>query len=229
MKYSLISALVFGVIQINVHATVSTAAAGEFDLVGKHLVADRDIAVEWTRDANLVKTMCENDNLLWKNFDPHTVKQGTGRSNTEICAQGGRMNWYEAKAWIEVLNKHAYLGHSNWRLPRIQQQDSSCSLHIQGDTAGNTASLGHGCRNSEPGHLFHASLGNPVNEGSSCQNNSCLTYQGPFNNLSGNMYWTDTEISFDNSLVGVFDPARDWQDAEQKTSDLLQVWPVHSL
>jgi len=228
MNYTLISALVIGIMQIHGHATSSTATAGELDLVGKHLVADRDMAVEWTRDANLVKTLCSSDSPLWKSFDPASVKQGTGRSTAEICAQNGLMNWYEAKAWIGVLNKHAYLGHSDWRLPRIQQKDSSCSLHIKADQAGSTVSLGHGCLSSEPGHLFHASLDNPVYEGSACQDN-CLTNHGPFSNLSGNMYWTDTEIAFDTSLVGVFDPSNDWQDAEKKTSDLLLVWPVHAL
>ena len=228
MNYTLICALAFGVVQIHGQATLSSATAGELDVVGKHLVADRDMAVEWSRDANLVKTLCSNDSALWKSFDPASVKHGTGRSAAEICAQDGLMNWYEAKAWIEVLNKHAYLGHSDWRLPRIQQKDGSCSLYVQVDQADSIVSLGHGCRNSEPGHLFHASLDNPVCEGPAYQDN-CLIHHGPFSNLAGNMYWTDTEMTFDGSLVGVFDPGNDWQDAEKKTSDLLQVWPVHDL
>ncbi len=228
MNHTLISALAFGVVQMFGQAVLSAASAGEPQVVGRHLVADRDMAVEWTRDGNPAKTLCSNGSALWKSFDPASVEQGTGRSAAEICAQNGLMNWYEAKAWVEVLNKHAYLGHSDWRLPRIRQRDPSCSLHVRLDREDHIVSLGHGCLNSEPGHLFHVSLDNPACKGSAYQDD-CLVNHGPFSNLSGNMYWTDTEITFDRSLVGVFAPGSDWQDAEKKTSDLLVVWPVRDL
>ena len=228
MNTTVISAMIFGIIQINVHATINhDAIAGELGLVGQHLVTDKDLAVAWSRDANLVKTMCDSGSPLWKSFDAQSVQQGTGRSSTEICNQNGLMNWYEAKAWIDVLNRHNYLGHSDWRLPRIQQKDTTCTLQVEGNSAGAVAHLGHGCQNSEPGHLFHVSLRNPVH-GKTCTDD-CLINKGPFHNLSGSAYWTGTEMDFDNSLVGVFDLNNDWQDAESKTSDLLRVWPVYSL
>ncbi len=228
MKNTILSAMIFGIIQINVHATISTAQASSLKMVNEDLVLDQSLAVEWARDANLVKTLCDAKHPLWQSFEPEAVILGTGRSQTNICQQDGRMNWHEAKAWISHLNRHEFLGYSNWRLPRTKQSDSSCSYRFEKEHSQEYFSFGHGCKNSELSHLSHNSLGSPANKGKECRQD-CLAKTGPFRNLSDSMYWSGTEISFDSSLVGVFDIGNNWQDAESKTSDLLYVWPVRSL
>ncbi|WP_456373789.1 hypothetical protein, partial [Thiolapillus sp.] len=54
-------------------------------------------------------------------------------------------------------------------------------------------------------------------------------YQNSFANLEEQLFWSGTELATDSRLVGVFGVRNDWQDAEDKSSDLLPVWPVHNL
>ncbi|WP_456377798.1 Lcl domain-containing protein [Thiolapillus sp.] len=224
MKNTILSAMIFGIIQINVHATIATQASS-LKMVNEDLVLDQSQAVEWARDAKLVKTMCDAKHPLWQSFTPETITQGTNRSRAEICQQDGMMNWYEASAWISHLNQHEFLGYSNWRLPRTKQSDASCSYRFENEHSQEYFSFGHGCKNSEFSQLLFSSLGNQSKE---CRQD-CLTKAGPFRNVSDAMYWSGTEVSFDSSLVGVFDIGANWQDAENKSSDLLHVWPVRSL
>ncbi len=224
MNNAVISAMIFGIIQINVHATMSSAQATNLKMVNEDLVLDQSLAVEWTKDANLVKTMCENNHPLWRSFDPEAVEQGTGRNRQAICSHNGMMNWHEAKAWISHLNTHAFLGYSNWRLPHTEQADETCSYSLDNENPREQMSFGYGCRNSELGHLLYASLGGAINE-----QDKPLSKTGPFQNVAEYRYWSDTELSFDRSMVGVFDIGSGWQDAVNKTADLLQVWPVRSL
>ncbi|WP_457673179.1 Lcl domain-containing protein [Thiolapillus sp.] len=211
MRPTIIITLIFAVIQINVHATMATKSGNAMLQGTGNLVMDMTRTVEWTRDANLAQTLCKAGHPLWTSFDPSHIKNGTGRTGDEICRQEGRMNWYEARAWIKHLNTNAYLGHRDWRLPRISYGDQSCSDLVELDSA--PVAIGYGCRNSEPGHL-HAVLGSNL---------------GNFMNLDEGLYWSETELSSNTSLAGVFDIKTNWQDAEGKTSDLLHVWPVHSL
>lgn len=213
MKNTILTAMIFGIIQINVHATISSAQASGLKLVNEDLVLDQSLTIEWTRDAKLAKTMCDAGHPLWQSFEPETIVLGTGRSRADICRQDGMMNWYEASAWISHLNKHAFLGYSDWRLPHTRQSDATCSHRFENELSQEYFTFGSGCKNSELSHLFHSSLANA----------------GPFRNLSDSMYWSGTEVSFNSSLVGVFDIGRDWQDAEDKSSDLLYVWPVRTL
>ncbi len=228
MKNTILTAMIFGIIQINVHATISSGQASSLKMVNEDLVLDQSLAIEWARDAKLAKTMCDTGHPLWQSFKPETVALGTDRSRADICLQDGMMNWYEASAWISHLNKHAFLGYSDWRLPHTRQSDTTCSHRFESELSQEYFTFGSGCKNSELSHLFHSSLGNPANRGRECKQD-CLTNPGPFRNVSDSMYWSGTEISFDSSLVGVFDIGSDWQDAENKTSDLLHVWPVRSL
>ena len=211
MRSTIIIALIFTIIQINVHATLATRIHDSPSVGMTQLVPDKDHTVEWMPDANLVKTLCKSGHPLLSSFDPSHVAKGTGRSMGEICSQEGRMNWYEASAWIRHLNRHAYLGHSDWRLPEVSSDDSSCSELVELDNA--TVTFGFGCRHGEPGRL-HAVLGHNI---------------GRFMNLDEGMYWADSILGIDDSLAGVFDIKTNWQDAEGKTSDLLGVWPVRSL
>jgi hypothetical protein len=213
MKNSVIIAAIFMVVQINVHATLGNRSQHQLQLNGQHLIKDTALSLEWTRDANPAKTLCENMDPLWTSFDPGQAKDNTGRSTGEICAQDGRMNWHEAKAWLRHLNANRYLGHDNWRLPEISYQDSSCSDQVVFNRTGMTVALGSGCMNSEPGNMKSAQS----------------DYQNSLKNLDDQLFWSETELAADSNLVGVFGIKNDWQDAEGKNSDLLHVWPVHSL
>ncbi len=213
MKNSIIIAAIFMVVQINVHATLGARPDHQLLLSGPHLIKDAALSLEWTRDANLAKTLCQSGDPLWKSFDPTRIPGSTGRSASEICAQEGRMNWYEANAWLDHLNTNRYLGYSNWRMPQISYQDSSCSEQVTLEATGETVALGSGCMTGEPGNLKSA-----LND-----------YQNSFANLEEQLFWSGTELATDSRLVGVFGVRNDWQDAEDKSSDLLPVWPVHSL
>lgn len=213
MKPSIIIAIMFLVIQINVHATLGAAPQGGLQLNGEHLIKDQKLSLEWTRDANLAKTLCDRQDALWSSFDPTAVADGTGRTASQICADDGRMNWYEAQAWLKHLNTHHYLGHSNWRLPEISYQDASCSDQVVLSDTNTPVSIGRGCNAGEPGHLKAA----------------LEEYRDIFRNFGDQIYWSGTELATDHALAGVFGIENDWQDAEDKTSDLLPVWPVHSL
>lgn len=226
MNTTVISAMIFGIIQINVHATLASAHATNLKNVNEDVVLDPSSNIEWTKDANLAKTLCDNQHILWQSFDPTSVDKGTGRSASTICEQGGKMNWYEAKAWISHLNVHHFLGYSDWRMPQINQHDSTCSMQINLSPSDKAIGVGQGCMNSEISHLMHDSLNNPRNKLGRCSQNSCPTDTGPFYNIPQDLYWSDTEIVADSSLVGVFSAQGDWQDAEEKTSDLLHVWPI---
>lgn len=228
MNSTVISAMIFGIIQINVHATVSNAQATDLVMINENLVLEESFSIEWAQDANLVKTMCAADHPLWRSFDLQAVEQGSGRSQQEICKHQGRMNWHEAKAWISHLNTHAFLGYSDWRLPHTEQTDTSCSYRLESEHSQEQMSFGFGCNNSELGHLLHETLGNPANESADSYGNRLID-SGPFQNVTENTYWSGTEMSFDTSMVGVFDISSGWQDAVNKQSDLLHVWPVRSL
>ncbi len=213
MKTSIVLTLMFLVIQINVHATLGAAPQDGLQLKGEHLIMDQTLSLEWTRDANLAKTLCNRRDPLWTGFDPTAVPHGTGRTASQICADEGRMNWYEAQAWLKHLNAHRYFGHSNWRLPEISYQDGSCSDQVVLSHTKTAVSIGHGCSAGEPGRLKAA----------------LEEYRDVFRNFGDQIYWSGTELTAGRSLVGVFGIENDWQDAEDKTSDLLPVWPVHSL
>ncbi len=229
MKKLLVGALIFGLTQLSVHANIATVQTEEaLELIGQAQVLDKTLGLNWTRNANIAKTLCNENHPLWQSFDPLTVENGSGRSREMICEQGGVMNWHEAKAWVDHLNAHAFLGYSNWRLPQAKENDPTCSYALEDAQNQQLIGFGFGCQQSELGHLLHVSLGNPVNGDHQCIHD-CITYTGPFENVRENMYWSETEIASDPSVVSVFDFSGDWQDWSDKDSDLLHVWPVHSM
>jgi hypothetical protein len=217
MKYTAISTLIIGIIQVNVYATVPKNQTNTLQAIADNLVLDSSFAIEWTKDANAVKTMCEANHPLWQSFNPAGVAHNSGRNLGEICAQDGLMNWYEANAWISHLNSNSYLGRNDWRLPGVDLSDPTCSVQLGVPDSQLSASFGQDCANSELGHLYQTAFYNTT------ENNRY------FSNLSGTTYWSNTELPLNQSLVGTFDLQEGWQDAVEKSSDLLHVWPVHAL
>ncbi len=217
MKYTILSALIIGIIHANVYATLSHHKANPLQEINEHQVADNSFSVAWTRDANSVKTLCDSNHPLWQSFNLEGISHNSGRSSEQICAENGVMNWYEANAWISHLNSNSYLGHTDWRLPSVDLNDPACSVHIGSADAQRSASFGQGCSNSELGHLYQTVLSTPSHK-------STL-----FTHLSDATYWSSSELPINHSLVGIYDLEGGWQDAVGKSSDLLNVWPIHSL
>ncbi|MCV6614520.1 MAG: DUF1566 domain-containing protein [Cellvibrionaceae bacterium] len=172
---------------------------------GNGLLSDTVQNVTWLQDANLVKTSCDANNALWQAFDPLALPlaQRSGNTKQEICDglggnAGGQLNWYEAGAWVALLNAQNYLGYNDWRLPNVVQPDASCS-----DTDGNGQNYGYRCTGSEFGHLFAApapaGLGNPNNLDDNCHSGGsspfCLQNTGLFNNMQSEHYFTGADYT----------------------------------
>lgn len=89
--------------------------------LGNGLVNDSVKELTYAKDGNLAKTACEattgREKSLWDTFTliHPNIANNSGRSPAEICADNGKMNWHEAQAWANVLNRHLYLGKRDWR------------------------------------------------------------------------------------------------------------------
>ena len=116
-----------GVLLFGLFGLVSTSHAALNDL-GNGLVNDTTLNITWMQDANLVKTSCDANNALWQAFDPAALPaaEQSGRTKAQICTANGTLNWFEAEAWMAVLNAQNYLGHNDWRQPATPQPDLTC-------------------------------------------------------------------------------------------------------
>ncbi|RVU32733.1 DUF1566 domain-containing protein [Neptunomonas marina] len=186
------------------------------------LINDTTLNITWLQDANLVKTSCDANNALWQAFDPST-STGNTRSKAQICADNGRLNWYEAEDWVAVLNSQSYLGYNDWRQPETTQPDASCSL-----VDGSSQNYGYRCTGSELGHLFNVSLGNPNEVDNSCFGvyPHCLQNTGPFSNMQSFTYWSGTEYAPLPTFAFYFGTDNGYQDEDVKDVSNLFVWPV---
>ena len=96
----------------------------------------------------------------------------------------GLMTWDATITWVESLNAASgFAGFTDWRLPTTTQPDASCSY--QEDPGGGLPIQGftYNC-SSEMAHLYYAELGNPAG--------GILSNVGPFTNLQGYLYWSET-------------------------------------
>ena len=154
--------LLFGLMGI---INVSHAALND---LGNGLVNDTTLNITWMKDANLVKTSCDANNALWQAFDPSTLLavEQSGNTKAQMCTNNGRLNWFEAEAWIAVLNAQSYLGHNDWRQPATAQADASCESQFAAAGGGFLEQRGgYNCTGSELGNLFNVSLANPNRAG----------------------------------------------------------------
>lgn len=212
-----------GLLLLSLLVTAGPARATLDDL-GIGLVNDSELDITWLKDANLVKTSCDADNALWQAFDPSSVANNSGRSKAEICGHNGRLNWYEAEAWIGVLNDREYLGYSDWRQPATAQPDPTCSTtYFEGQDGG------FRCEGSELGHLFNATLDNPNSEDDNCHNppETCLQNTGPFRNFQSDYYWSGTEYEPTETAAWYFNTGYGLQLFVGKAiGSHYYIWPV---
>jgi len=233
----------FGVVLFGLLGIINTSQAALNDL-GNGLVNDTTLNITWMQDANLVKTSCDTNNALWQAFNPSALPavQQSGRTKLQICGDVGRLNWFEAEAWIAVLNAQNYLGHNDWRQPATPQPDLTCELIF---APGNNG--GFNCRVSELGNLFNVSLGNPNDGGTGVGldgstgtlGTGCFTGGGavapfcfqntaPFSNAPIGSHWSGNEYAPNTSSAWLFSTESGRQGIVDKVSGSLSVWPVRS-
>ncbi len=222
------------------------AQAALVDL-GNGLVDDTTLVITWIQDANLVKTSCDTDDALWQAFDPEALPVGeqSGHNKTQICASNGTLNWYEAEAWIAVLNAQGYLGHDDWRQPATNPVNGAAydyNFAYDGSTDDGYNISGPdgvypGSTGSELAHLHYNSLGNGSRHDTAGNNQGavvcpasdyCVQNTGPFDNLQSSLYWSGTEYAPNPTAAWLFGTRNGSQGRGEKGSGPLYVWPVRS-
>ena len=183
------------------------------------LVNDDVLDITWMQDTNLVKTSCDANNALWQAFNPTTVVSNSERTKAQICTDAdngnGTLNWFEAEAWIAVLNAKTYLGYADWRQPATPQPDASCEYYYPRE------SFGAGCTGSELGNLFYVSLGNT--EG--------FTITAPFDNAGSFAWWSGTVFAPSEGALPaawLFRTSSAGYQIYDSKDRILFVWPVRS-
>jgi len=224
---------------------VNVANAALNDL-GNGLVNDTSLNITWMKDANLVKTSCDANNALWQAFDPSTLPaaQQSGRTKAQICTANGTLNWFEAEAWMSVLNAQNYLGYNDWRQPSTTQPDASCESQVPAGGGNPAQGFGYNCTGSELGNLFNVSLNNPNDAGTGATGGTvgtgcfvgtggtapadCFQTVGPFSNAQSFAYWSGVEYAPVTTDAWDFNTRYGFQNYFGKGNDGLFVWPVRS-
>lgn len=178
---------------------------------GNGLIYDTVLDITWMQDANYAITSGYDDD--------------------------GYMTWDDAMAWASGLT---YADHSDWRLPTagpvngvshnwdfsyIGEADRGYNISAPGTVnAGSTA--------NEMAYMYYNNLGNQGYYGvdGSGPHYGLSLNTGPFINLAGWWYWTDTEYGLDSESAlyfdfGMFDGG---QFAQGKDEDHdFYAWAVH--
>ncbi|MCK9607598.1 MAG: DUF1566 domain-containing protein [Methylomonas sp.] len=135
------------------------ASAALESRLGGQAVYDTDRNITWLADANAAIGSVYDNN-----------------------AQDGRLDWFNATAWVSTLNVSGITG---WRLPTTLIPDASCGM----DTSSTTSSFD--CTGSEMGHLFYEELGGQSGQSIAVGHNA--NYDLFQNVMTGSAYWSGTE------------------------------------
>ncbi len=127
-------------------------------------VDDINSGVNWLANANLAAT---------KHF-------GVKHINPD-----GSMTWQTALNWVAAMNKHHYLGHTDWTLPPTTSSVQGCG--IINPTSG--FGFGFGCTGCAMGELFYTEFGATPGESISSISNSNTRL---FENFQPYFYWSST-------------------------------------
>jgi hypothetical protein len=193
----------------------ATAQAALLSRAGGQAYYDDVLNITWMADANLAYTNSFGVTGIYTG--PYT------------WAQGG-MPWATANEWIAAMNASAYLGRSDWRLPKVIDTGASgCVANAYyGTDCGWNVNLSTG----ELAHLYYT-LGNSAAFNTNgvfqpCGSNGpnfCLTHTGPFSNLKPDVYWSGTEYAPDTSNAWHHD-FNDGGQAYASKDALWHVWAV---
>lgn len=105
---------------------------------------------------------------------------------------GGRLSWRDAVTLVDSL---VFGGYSDWRLPTLNPEDTSCSNSLVPFGPFPTQYYGYNCSEGELSHLFVIDLGNKANE--TVFNQAGDTPEQIANlalllNMQANQYWSST-------------------------------------
>ncbi len=144
---------------------------------GGGLIYDTDLDVTWLQDANYARTSGHDTD--------------------------GRMNWYDAKSWVDnLLYQDVVRGVSwdDWRLPKALPVNDVFYTYVQGydgskDWGFNISapgSLYDGSTNNEMAYMYYNNMNNLGWYDLSGNHRSIYGLQnaGPFNNIQATYYWS---------------------------------------
>jgi len=148
--------------------------------LGNGLVRDSALNVEWVKNANLAAT---------ETFGVQGI------------LSNGLMGWDTAQEWIAAMNAAGYLGHDDWRMPRILPAHGD-SYRLDNARDGSTDfGLNVVSPKSEMLYVWYVHLGNKCycdRSGNGPQEGWGMLNTGPFDNLMPDNYWSGTEVSLED-------------------------------
>ena len=156
-------------------ALVALSGAAQAALVnrGGGMIYDTTRNITWLADMNYAQT------------SRHT---GSGVN------ANGRMTWDAATAWASNL---IYGGFSDWRLPTLNPNDTTCSSNFN-PFGGPTQYFGTGCTGGELSGLFVTDLGYNTNGFGLITSDDTTTQKAnlaQFSNVQSTPYWSGTEYA----------------------------------
>jgi len=133
-------------------------------------VYDSDLEIFWLKDANMVKTACDNPAseagvLYWGPYliPPYEVPvnwgdnlTGSGLDKTTLCTNGGKLTLGEAVMWVQLLNDNNYLGRDDWRFPEAVPLNGSCASATDDCNSYDLTSVGQFKGESDTAYNIHA-------------------------------------------------------------------------
>jgi hypothetical protein len=207
-------------------------------------VYDDVLGISWLQDANFVKTSCDANSALWQYFDPEAIANSSGRTKVQICNDSGRLNWYEAEAWIAHLNVNNHLGHNDWRQPATGPVNGSAFNYDyafdgskdRGYNISGPGSAFPGSTGSELAYMHYNNLGNKGWQDTAGNDQQaavcpapdyCVQNTGPFQDLQSFFYWSGTVYApFPSSGAWIFRTNDGLQTDGGFLSNYGYVWPV---
>ncbi len=133
----------------------------------------------------------------------------------------GRMGYNAARAWADSL---VFGGYSDWRLPTLNDGDTSCSQSVDMGAFGRQY-LGFNCRGGELSGLFVTEFGNGAGESVTAQAGDTDTQKANlalFSNVQS-AYWSDTGYAPTSLNAWLFDTSNGEQRFEGKSAMLHAV------
>jgi len=183
-------------------------------------------------DGTVTQIRNDGSRLMW--FKNGNYAQGSGYDTYG----DGRLTWYQANYWIDLLNSNNYLGYNDWRLPvTLPVNGSSYNYNLSYDGSTDVGS-NITSPNSEMAYMFYVELGNKgfydtsgnvLPEWGGISNAVWdAANKGPFTNLRGDRYWSGTESSRSSGAAWIFELGTGDQGDDPEGAPWF-VWPVRDM